>query len=185
MKPPQKVNYFVVGSSHTQDVVGRIFTDNVRETDMTMLYAQNICRERETHTSVIPLSSDSPAAWVEEFFRVSEQHPARAFAGHGDFFYLITAEPDADYDWLNELTIDRVEQIEQEEQTKLLETRDFTYRCGCSAERIIPVVRAMTKDFADMLSEQGALEASCPRCGVSYTITREMVKGSGNTQDIC
>lgn len=184
-KGPQKANYFVTGSSQTQDIVGRIFTDNVRDTDVTMLYAQNICPERETHTSVVPLSADSPAAWIEEFFRASEQRQARAFMGQGDIFYLVTAEPDADYDWLNELTVDRVAQIEEQEQAKLLETRDFTYRCGCSAERIIPVVRAMMKDFADVLSEQGKLEVSCPRCGAGYTITREMVGGLGSAQDSC
>lgn len=185
VKEPEKANYFLAGSSLTQDVVGRIFTEDVRDTDVTMLYAQNICRDRETHTSVIPLNADTPSAWVEEFFRSSEQRQARAFVGEGDIFYLLTAEPDADYDWLHELTAGRVAHIEDEEETKLLETRRFTYRCGCSAERIIPVVRAMMKDFADVLSEQGKLEVSCPRCGASYTITRDMVSEQGSAPDTC
>ncbi len=185
VKGPEITNYFVVGSSLMQNVVGRIFTENVRNTNVTLLYAQNICRERETHTSVIPLETDTPAAWMEEFFRNSEQRQARAFVGEGDLFYLISAEPDADYDWLNELTAEQVAHIDETEETRQLETRDFSYHCGCSAERIIPVVSAMMKDFADVLSEQGKLEVSCPRCGASYTITREMVDRKSASPDTC
>ena len=34
----------------------------------------------------------------------------------------------------------------------------------------------MQKDFADLLSEQGYLEASCPRCGATYHVTADMLK---------
>ena len=63
------------------------------------------------------------------------------------------------------------------EQTKLLETRKFKFRCGCTVEKVLPVVRAMMRDFADQLSEQGFLEISCPRCGASYKVTPDMVLG--------
>ena len=36
---------------------------------------------------------------------------------------------------------------------------------------------AMKHDFADLLSEQGFLEISCPRCGATYTVTPEQVQG--------
>ena len=35
----------------------------------------------------------------------------------------------------------------------------------------------MKHDFADQLSEQGYIEASCPRCGATYRLTADMVKG--------
>ncbi len=176
VKTPQSVNLFVAGSSLSEDVVGRIFTEDVRETDTTLLYAQNSCPERDTHTSVIPLSTEHVSTWVEEFFRKSEQRHARAFCGEGDDFYLVVAEPNADYDWLSELILSDVEQVVQTEGTKLLETRRFTFRCGCSAAKIISILHALEKDFADILSEQGYLDVSCPRCGVSYTITTDMLK---------
>ncbi len=186
VKTPVSVNIFVAGSSLTEDVVGRTFTENVRETDTTMLYAQNICRERDTHTSVVPITSEDAAGWVEEYFRQSEQRQARAFRGQeDDLYYLVVAEPDADFDWLSELSVDDVVHAEENEETKLLETRRFTFRCGCSAEKIAPVLRSMQKDFADELSEQGQLEVSCPRCGVKYTITGEMITGSDTAPDAC
>ncbi len=185
VKAPKSVNIFVGGSSLTEDVVGRVFTEDVRETDVTMLYAQNICRDRETHTSVVPVTSEGAAGWTEEYFRRSEQRQARAFRGQGDDFYLVVAEPDADFDWLSELTVDDVVHTEEKEETKLLETRRFTFRCGCSAEKIAPVLHAMQKDFADELSEQGQLEVSCPRCGVKYTITGEMITGNDTAPDAC
>lgn len=174
---PELANYFLAGSSLTEDVVGRVFTEDVREPEVNMLYAQNMARNKEMQTSVIPLAGDSPTGWVEEFYRQSEQRQARAFALGGDSYALIAAQPGADFDWLSELTAEQVARIEEAEQTKQLETRRFTFRCGCTVERILPTIRAMQRDFADILSEQGQLEVSCPRCGVQYCITPDMLSG--------
>ncbi len=178
-------NYFVAGSSLTEDVVGRVFTDNVREGETSMLYAQNICANRDTHTSVISLPGANAAEWIETFFQQSEQRQARAFCCGGDEYALVTAEPEADFDWLTELSADQIAGIDNTEQTKLLETRRFTFRCGCSAERILPAIRAMHKDFADLLSEQGRVRVSCPRCGAHYNITTEMLTGTSTDPDHC
>lgn len=183
---PTLANYFVAGSSLTEDVVGRVFTEDVREPEVNMLYAQTMARNKEMQTSVIPLAAQSPIGWVEEFYRQSEQRQARAFDLGGDTYALIAAQPGADFDWLSELTADQVASIEETEQTKQLETRRFTFRCGCTMERILPTIRAMQKDFADVLSEQGHLEVSCPRCGVEYRITPEMLGSAEEpTPDAC
>ena len=178
-------NYFVAGSSLTEDVVGRVFTENVREGETSMLYAQNISADRDTQTSVIPLSGTDVARWVEEFFQRSEQRQARAFWCRGDEYALVTAEPGADFDWLTELTTEQVAGIDGTEETRQLETRRFTFRCGCSVERILPTIRAMQKDFADLLSEQGSVRVSCPRCGAQYDITTEMLAGPNADPDHC
>lgn len=185
VKTPTLANYFVAGSSLTEDVVGRIYTEEVREPESNILYAQNIAKNKEAQTSVIPLSGDSPIEWVEAFYRQSEQRPARAFELEGDDYALITAEPGADFDWLAELTADQVAHLSETEELHQLETRRFTFRCGCSIDRILPAVRAMQKDFADILAEQGHLEVSCPRCGVSYHLTPEMLSGSDTAPDAC
>lgn len=183
VKEPVLANYFVAGSSLTEDVVGRVFTEDVREPEANILYAQNMARNKEMQTSVIPLSAKEPIGWVEDFYRQSEQRQARAFALGGDSYALITAEPGADFDWLAELTTEQVAEIEKTEQLKLLETRRFTFRCGCTVDRILPTIRAMQKDFADILSEQGHLDVSCPRCGVHYHITPEMLTESDHAPD--
>lgn len=185
IKAPSLANYFVAGSSLSEDVIGRIYTEGVRMPESNILYAQNISRNKEMQTSVIPLGEGSPMDWVEDFYRQSEQRPARAFEVEGDTFALIAAQPDADFDWLSELTAGDVAQLDKTEELHLLETRRFTFRCGCSVERILPTVRAMYRDFADILAEQGYLEASCPRCGVNYRITPDMLPGNDTAPDAC
>lgn len=175
IKEPMLANYFVSGSSLTEDVVGRVFTEDVREPEKNMLFAQNIRTGKEPHTSVITLPGENVIGWVEDFYRQSEQRVARAFELENDQYVLITAQPGADIDWLSELTLQDAAEIDTHEETKQLETRKFTFRCGCTAEKILPTLRAMKKDFADILSEQGFLEASCPRCGAKYTITADML----------
>ena len=185
VKDPATANYFVAGSSLTEDVVGRVFTDNVKEPAANMLYAQTMARHKDMQTSVIPLTSQGCAGWVEDYYNQSEQRQARAFALGGDMYALITAEPGADYDWLSELNAEQVLHMEETEQTKQLETRRFTFRCGCTVERILPTIRALQKDFADLLSEQGYLDVSCPRCGVHYHITPDMLVGTEESPDAC
>lgn len=174
-RTPSLANYFMSGSSVDEEVVGRAFTEDVREPEVNMLFAQNLCRNKEPQTSVITLGNGSVESWVETYYRQSEQRMARAFDLGGDHFALLAAQPGADHDWLEALTADDVRQIDSAEQTKLLETRRFYFRCGCTVEKILPIVRAMQRDFADQLSEQGYVEASCPRCGANYRLTAAML----------
>ena len=176
IKDPMLANYFVSGSSLTEDVIGRVFTEGVREPEKNMLFAQNLRTNKEPQTSVIILPGNTVAEWVEDFYRQSEQRQARAFEVQGDTYALITAQPGADHDWLSELTARDVANIEENEELKLLETRKFTFRCGCTLDKILPTIRTMQKDFADLLSEQGYLEASCPRCGATYHVTPDMLQ---------
>lgn len=77
IKAPMLANYFVSGSSLTEDVVGRVFTEGVREPEQNMLFAQNIRKGKEPHTSVITLPGDNVIGWVEDFTaKVSSAWPA-------------------------------------------------------------------------------------------------------------
>ncbi|MBQ1961406.1 MAG: Hsp33 family molecular chaperone HslO [Akkermansia sp.] len=174
-RTPSLANYFVSGSSLTEDVIGRVFTEGVKEPERNMLYAQNLRTGKEPQTSVIVLPDGAVSSWVEEFYRQSEQREARAFDLGQDVYALVAAQPGADYDWLTELTPDQVARIAETEETKVLETRKFTFRCGCTLQKILPTIQAMQKDFDDLLAEQGYLEASCPRCGAVYKITPDML----------
>lgn len=175
-KPPCLANYFVSGSSVDEDIIGRAFTEDVKAHENNMLFAQNLRKGKEPQTSVIVLHGGTVADWVQDYYRQSEQRQARAFMLEGDRFTLITAEPDADLDWLAGLAAEDAARITEVEQTKLLETRKFYFRCGCTVEKILPTIRAMRKDFADIISEQGYIEISCPRCGATYRVTPEMLR---------
>ena len=73
------------------------------------------------------------------------------------------------------MTAEQVKEMDTTEELKQLETRKFTFRCGCTVDKILPTIRAMKQDFADILEEQGYIEASCPRCGAKYNITAEQL----------
>lgn len=176
VRSPRLANYFVSGAATDESVVGRAFRENVREPERDMLYTQIIRRGREPQTSAISLEGSRAEDWVECFYRQSEQRAARAFDLGNDRYALLTAQPDADHDWLSELTAQQVSAIPETEETKRLETRRFQFRCGCTLERLLPVIRSLKKDFADEISEQGFIEANCPRCGAKYKITAQMVQ---------
>ncbi len=175
---PIVANIFVSGSSLTEDVVGRTFVDDIKEPKNNLLFAQNILRARDPQTSIINLNGTSIEHWVEEYYYQSEQRMARCFYLGGDNYALISAEPGADHDWLESLTADYINEMLSEnnkEETKLLETRRFTFRCGCTVEKIIPALRTLKHDFADLLAKDGKIDVSCPRCGATHIITSAML----------
>lgn len=176
LNSPMVANYFVSGSSMTKDVVGRIFTRDVKIPERNMLFAQNLVSDREPQTSVIILPGNNVENWIEDYYRQSEQRSARAFELEGDSYALLTAQPDADENWLHNLAAEQLSTVEKDEETKLLETRTFSFRCGCTVDKILPTLRAMQSELADIISEQGYIEASCPRCGARYRITPEMLE---------
>lgn len=170
-----RVNFFVTGSSLFEDITGHLFTENVKEHDRSILYSQTLIKNTEGRKSHIELESDDPLRWVESYYLQSEQRPARAFRLDDENFVLLAAQPDADLEWLSELTDDDVAKISQTEQTKVLETRKFRFHCACSAEKILPALQ-MWKDKKDELfQDDPAIEASCPRCGAKHLITPDMI----------
>ena len=174
---PSSANYFISGSSVDEEVVCRAFTEGVRETETNMLFAQNLMPNKQPQTSAIILGTGNVESWVEAYYRQSEQRMARAFELENDRFVLLTAQPGADHDWLEALSTEDARLICETEQHKLLETRKFYFRCGCTLDKILPIIRAMRSSVADQLSEQGYVEASCPRCGACYKVTADMLTG--------
>lgn len=177
---PIEANLFVAGSSLSEDIVGRIFTQDVRVPEQNMLFTQNVRPQREAQNSVVQLKGDTPEQWVESYYQQSEQRLARAFDLGNDQYALITAQPNADHDWLDTLDTETVttivEEAKHDEEVKLLETRRFSFRCGCTVEKILPTLKAMAADFADILKRDGQLELSCPRCGALHLVTKDDLK---------
>ena len=174
MRAP-RLNVFVTGSSTRENIVGHLLTENVKEPEQTILHSQTVDKTPQGRQSKVALTEDKdPFCWVEEFYTQSEQLPARAFRLPDENYALIVAQPDCDLEWLDSLSAEDVSQITQREQTKLLETREFRFQCGCSLERILPSLSAY-KGNAEALFEGAAeLDIQCPRCGSHYTITPDM-----------
>ena len=120
-----RVNFFATGSSVHENIVGRLFTEDVREPDRNFLYSQTTIPNKEARTSTIEVKTADPIKWIQHFYEQSEQRPGRAFRLPDDNYVLISAQPDFDKDWFDSLTPELVGEIVDTEELKTLETRKF------------------------------------------------------------
>ena len=168
-----RVNFFATGSSTNEYVVGRIFTEDVREPDRNFLYSQTTTPGGEPRTSTIEAPGLSPLEWIQHFYDQSEQRPGRAFHLDGDRYALVAAQPDFDEEWFESLTADSVKTIAETEKTKTLETRKFRFHCGCNLDRILPTLGAWKDKPEELFGDAPTLTLQCPRCAKKYQVARE------------
>ena len=116
-----------------------------------------------------------PVAWIAQFYEQSEQRPARAFRLDDENFVLIAAQPDADLEWLENLSDADVAKISESEETSLLETRPFRFHCGCTVEKILPILGGWREKPDELFHGEDSITVQCPRCAASYRITRDMI----------
>jgi molecular chaperone Hsp33 len=170
-----RANLFASASSLGELVVGRLFTEDIRETPRDLLYSQTTAPEEESRTSTVQLEHPSPRQWMETFYTTSEQRPCRCFDLGDETYALLAAQPDADLDWLGALDAEKVKTIRADEATKVLETRKFRYHCGCSLEKILPVLGSWRERPDELFQGASEITVDCPRCGAHYTVTPDMI----------
>ena len=171
-----RINLFVTGSSNEANITGRIFTENIREPDRNFFYSQTTTNNsQEPRTSTLEVDDRDPVAWISQFYDQSEQRPARAVRLDDETYVLITAQPDADLEWLANLTTSDVEKIQTTEETKLLETRPFRFHCGCTLERILPILGIWRDKPDELFHDALEINVQCPRCSANYIVTRDML----------
>ncbi|MES2995189.1 MAG: Hsp33 family molecular chaperone HslO [Verrucomicrobiota bacterium] len=171
-----RVNLFVTGSSTEEAVTGRIFTEDVREPDRNFFYSQMFSvKHPKPRVSTVEVEGKNPVAWVEQYYDQSEQRPARGFRLEDENFALVVAQPDCDLPWLEALDAAGVTAIDTAEETNLLETRRFRFHCGCTLERILPVLGTWRERPDELFEEANSIRIQCPRCGAGYDVTRDMI----------
>lgn len=170
-----RVNLFVTGSSRGEQITGRCFTEDVREPDRNLFYAQTTVPGSGPRLSTIEIDGTDALHWVEEFYRRSEQRPGRAFRLPDESFVLLAAQPDFDAEWLEGLTDSDISRIEQCEETKVLETRRFRFHCGCTLDRILPALGAWRNQPEELFKGEDAITIQCPRCAAKFSVTRDMI----------
>lgn len=171
-----RINLFVTGSSNDAYVTGRVFTEDIREPDRNFFYSQTtVASSPEPRTSTLEVEGRNPFRWISQFYDQSEQRPARAFRLPDENFVLIAAQPDADMEWLASLTEEDVSRITETEETNLLETRPFRFHCGCTVERILPILGSWRDKPDELFQDANEISVQCPRCAASYVITRDMI----------
>jgi molecular chaperone Hsp33 len=171
-----RINLFVTGSSNERYITGRVFTEDIREPDRNFFYSQTTTPHSvEPRLSTMEVEGRDPVAWVSQFYGQSEQRPARAFRLEDENFAFIAAQPNADLEWLAGLDAEQASAIDTDEETSLLETRFFRFHCGCTLEKILPVLGSWRDRPDDLFDNADTITVQCPRCAASYVITRDMI----------
>ncbi len=171
-----RLNLFVTGGSVQEAVTGRIFTENVREPDRNFFYSQTTApNQHEPRTSTLEVDGKDPVQWISQFYDQSEQRPARAFRLPDEQFVLVAAQPDCDMEWFESLNEESVSRIDTDEETHLLETRRFRFHCGCTIDKILPILGGWKDKLDELFEDSDSIQIQCPRCGAGYSVTRDMI----------
>lgn len=171
-----RVNFFVSASSVEEQIVGRLFTEDVREPDRNLFYSQTLAAPAtQPRTSTLQVDGKDPLFWVEQYYTQSEQRPARLFRLEDETFAMLAAQPDYDEPWLESLDTAQVAAIQAREETKLLETRKFRFECGCSLEKILPILGSWQDRPEALFQGAESIVIQCPRCAASFLVTPDML----------
>jgi len=172
-----RLNLFVTNNNPASTVAGRLFTDQVKESEHNLFYSQVVRGVAPARQSVVTVESNDIFTAVETFYSQSQQLPVRIFDLSGeDEFAMVIAMPDCDLAWLNGLTMDAVTEIDTTESLKELSRRDYHFECGCTLSRIVQTLVTLKRaDAEDLFGDEDALIITCPRCGARYAATRKML----------
>ena len=172
-----RMNLFATASSLEENVVGRLFTENVREMEKGLFHAQVTMDGKEARLSSVELESKDIFEAVESFYLQSEQRRARIFRYTEEELVMVSAQPECDDEWLESLTDTAIRELDQSEELSLLETRRFRFSCGCNLERIYPAIAPLASQGLDKLFQgDEAITVTCPRCAKKWRLTREMLE---------
>lgn len=176
MRAP-RINWFVTGGSLAESITGRIFTEDVREPDRNLFYSQISTPDTpEPRFSTLEVSGKDPLSWVEQYYDQSEQRPARAFRLANEVFALVAAQPDCDLEWLQSLDTEAVESLTETEEIGHLESRRFRFFCGCTLDKILPVLGGWRDRLDELFEDSDTIYIQCPRCAARYRVTRDMLR---------
>ena len=157
------VNIFVTGNSIDKNLIGRVFTKDIKDDKKNLFIAQVNNFPKEPRRSVIEFNiKDSIFKIIEEYYQQSEQRLARFFSYSEEEFVFISAQPDCDEDWLKSLTDEQIKNLDQDEELSLLEKRYYRYHCGCSKERFLRAL--INTDKEEIFGNRKTISIECPRC---------------------
>lgn len=170
------LNVFVALDNKLATIAGNVFTKDVRENTVNLFYSDVVRSGEQARRSVVNFEGSEVFSAVESYYAQSEQRLARFFQLDEEDYVFISAQPDCDLDWLGSLTTEAVREIDKSETLSLLETRRYRWTCGCSEERLLPMLAtAMKTDRDELFGGNESIRITCPRCGAGYTISRAMM----------
>jgi molecular chaperone Hsp33 len=168
------LNLFVTGSSRPGRVAGRVFTEDVRDFGKNLFISQTSRTHHPPMQSMIEFTTRDLFAAIEQFYGQSEQRLTRLFRYDEEDIVMISAQPDCDEDWLAKLTAEDVRTLDHEEDLALLEQRQYVWECGCSVDRLYPMLAKLgSNDLDHVFGDAEIVTLTCPRCGARYRAARE------------
>ena len=171
------LNLFVTGDNRRGTIVGQLFTENVKQ-DAPQLFIADVVRERgESRRSAIEFTGSDVFRAVEQYYERSEQRLGRYFQHGPEDFVFVSAQPQCDLAWLEQLDDAAILALDKTEELSLLERRNYRWECGCTQTRMFAVLASVMKTDPDgLFGDDPVLKISCPRCGARHTVTREALE---------
>lgn len=167
-EPP--TNLFLTGDAAKSTIVGRAFTDGVATAESSRFSVQSARPNQPAFQSLIEVQGLDVLEVFEQYYRRSEQAPARFFELSGNRFLMIQALPDVDNEWLAGLDPAHADEIDLSAD-ELLFTRGIRFQCGCNPARMLGMLRTIYAGRPDDLFQgDPGVETFCPRCGGRWWI---------------
>lgn len=169
-----RVNLFATGASRPGRVAGRVFTDDVRDFGKNMFICQTTRPQQPPVQSMVEFEGKDIFRAVEHYYVQSEQRLAKIFRYSDEDLVMISAQPDCDEEWLAGLTVEDIHELDKKEKLSLLERRKYIWECGCSSERLYPMLaRLSNEDLDHAFGSDEFITLTCPRCGARHRAARE------------
>ena len=173
----EPLNLFVTGNSREENVIGRVFTEDVREDDQELFIAQINDFPKDPRRSIVETSGSDVFDIVGQYYTKSEQRLARYFRFSEEDFVFISAQPQCDEEWLRGLDDKAIQTLDQDEDLSLLEVRRYRHHCGCTLDRILPTLAKVSAD--ELFGEGESIRIDCPRCAAHFEVTRSDLDDAG------
>lgn len=175
--PHPRANVFASGDNAAGTVVANVFFENIRDVESGVFYADVIEDGGRPRRSSVSFEGSDFLSAVEQYYRQSEQRPARFFRYGDEDLVMVSAQPDCDLPWLESLDDEAVRQLDQTVELSLLETRPYRFHCGCTQEKMLDFLKPVfQRQGEDLFGGEETLRIHCPRCGARHTITREALE---------
>ena len=169
-----RLNVFLAGDNNQFQITGRVYSENVKAARTNRLYVETQRPKSEPSRSLLDFKGLDVLRTMEEYFMRSVQIPTRFFELKPDDFLVAQGMPRVDKSWLDSLDNQSIEQHITDHEMEPIEEREYRFNCGCNAQKILHVLKGMfRKNPAELFAGKDNVEATCPRCGKKWVISRD------------